>query len=211
MRKQFNTIKKNLLLLSIAFTAFGNSIKAQVSVSGPQCIIQGITYQYTINGNWNNSSTVKVCLTGGRLLSGEKCSPDSMKATSVFVVWSDTSYRKLDVTSSSGNTSIIVLATTDLKGGGINESDRVKVYDSTVNSYTFHCQVASGGSCTPVYSYQWQKSEDALNWTNISSATGKDLHFSGSIIVNTFFRRVTMETNSNTVAYSDTGILAVPF
>lgn len=211
MIKQFYKARKTLLLLLVAFAVTGYHLNAQVSISGPQCIIPGITYQYIINGNWNNSSVIKVCLTGGKLISSERCTPDSVRATSVFVIWNDTSYRKLDVTSSLGNTSIIVLATTDLKGGRIDEDDKVKLYDSTISSYSFHCGVASGGSCTPNYSYQWQKSEDGLNWVNINNATGKDLQFSGSIIVNTFFRRVTTETNSNTVAYSETGILAVPF
>jgi hypothetical protein len=213
MRKNFYKARKTLLFLFVvvAFTATSKKLTAQVTVSGPQCIIPGITYQYIINGNWNAFSTIKVCLRGGKLASGERCTSDNERPTSVFVIWNDTSFRKLDVTSSLGNTSLVTQATTNLKGGGINEGDRVKLYDSTITSYTFHCGVAKGGSCVPSYSYQWQRSDDGLNWTNISNATGKDLQFLERIIVNTFFRRVTTETNSNTVVYSDTGILAVPF
>jgi len=211
MRKKIYKAKKVLLLLFIAVTAIAYNLTAQVTVSGPQCIIPGITYQYIISGNWNASSAIKVCLRGGKLASGERCTPDSERPTSVFVVWNDTSFRKLDVTSSLGNTSLVAQATTGLKGGGINEGDKVKIYDSTITTYTFHCGVAKGGSCVPSYSYQWQRSDDRLNWVNIINATGKDLQFSASIKVNTFFRRVTTETNSNTVVYSDTGILAMPF
>lgn len=210
MIKRFYKTKRNILILLIAVVTT-NKLTAQVSINGPGCVIPGITYQYSINGSWNDSAIIKVCITGGKLISGERCTPGNVKTTSVLVIWNDTTYWKLEVTSSLGNSSIMVQATTDLKGGEIDNEDKVKVFDSTVTSYTFRCEAASGGSCTPNYLYQWQRSEDALNWTNITNAIGKDLQFSGSIIVNTFFRRVTKETNSNTVAYSDTGILAVPF
>jgi hypothetical protein len=129
----------------------------------------------------------------------------------VFVVWSDTGYHKLEIISSSGNMNVIVQHTTELKGGQIFDSDKSQIYDSTIASYIFRSEEASGGSCTPVYSYQWQKSEDGLNWTNIIGAIGKDLLFSGNILVNTFFRRVTTETNSNTLAYSNLGMLVILF
>ncbi len=210
MIKQFYKARKNLLSLLIAFAMMGNSLTAQVSVAGPVCIIPGITYQYVVNGPWNSSSAMHVCITGGFLNTGAICTAGTIES-SVFVIWNDTSYHRLELTSSSGNINVTVQQTNELRGGEILDSDKTQLYDSTVASYTFRSKAASGGACTPIYSYQWQRSEDALNWSNITGATGKDLQFSGSVLVNTFFRRVTMEINSNTLAYSDTGMLVIPF
>jgi hypothetical protein len=211
MIKQLYKTKKTLLFVLIALATMGKSPKAQVSVSGPLCVIPGITYQYIITGNWNSSSTMKVCIKGGLLSTGDTCTPGSTIASSVFVVWSNNGPHKLKVTSSSGNMNVTVQRTRELKGGLIHNSDRAQLFNSTVSNYTFRCEAANGGSCNPNYSYQWQRSEDGLNWTNITGANGKDLQFSGNILVNTLFRRVTTETNSNSLAYSDIGTLVIPF
>jgi hypothetical protein len=210
MVKEIYKVKKNLTLLLILLASH-NHLTAQVSVTGSVCIIPGITYQYIINCNQGSSPVLGVCTTGGTLSAGGRCTPSGTSLNAVFVVWKDTSFHKLEVTSSSGNISLIVQGTTDIRGGQLQDSDKVQLYNSTVASYTFRCEAAGGGSCSPDYLYQWQKSEDGLNWINLSGATAKDLQFSGSIIVNTFFRRVTTETNSSTVGYSNRGMLVVPF
>jgi hypothetical protein len=210
MIKQIYKVKKILALLLIVL-ATGNHLTAQVSVAGSVCVVPSLTYQYIINCNQTSSPVLGVCITGGTLSAGGRCTPSGTSPNVVFVVWKDTSLHKLEVTSSSGNISLIVQGTTDIRGGELQDSDKVQLYDSTIANYTFRCEAAGGGSCSPNYLYQWQKSEDGLNWINLSGATAKDLQFSGSIIVNTFFRRVTTETNSSSVAYSNRGMLVVPF
>ena len=39
----------------------------------------------------------------------------------------------------------------------------------------FNWSPATGGSCSPVYIYQWQRSDNALSWTDIIGANGPDL------------------------------------
>lgn len=201
---------KYLLLPALIFMA-GKST-GQTTITGPVCAVPNITYQYVIKGNWTDSSMVQACLTGGKFSSGGTClSGPGNRISMLSVIWSDTSYMKIAVASSNGNASLVVEATTNLDGGMINENDNVQVYDSTAKGYNFHCEYPGGGSCNPVYTYQWQKSENAVNWVDIKGAAAKDLFFSDKILVNTYFRRVTLEKNSSSVAYSNQGLLVVVF
>src|SRR6185312_16788308 len=65
------------------------------------------------------------------------------------------------------------------------------------DTYTFHCSEVTGGACDPNYLYQWQLSENRMNWADIEGAVGKNLQFSKAVLVSTYFRRVTIEARSN--------------
>jgi hypothetical protein len=182
---------------------------AQVSISGPSCILPGTRYMYIISGPWNSASTMRVCLTGGRLDSGDSCSAAGPVQSSVFVTWGNGQRSKIDVASSSGNSSLSVRATSELNGGQIADSDRAQVFRPDQGTYIFHCNEATGGSCDPYYLYQWQKSENRLEWTDLEGAAGKDLQFSQAVQVSTYFRRVTIEARSNTRTYTDPAVLSV--
>lgn len=198
-----------VVVLTVMATATGYS---QVSISGPSCVVPGVQYRYVINGSWNSSSTISACVTGGSISSGVNCIASSGNVFStVSVIWKDTVMMRLNIQSSSGNAVLFPMRTQNLNGGSINQADRVKIFNSQIASYAFHCDTASGGACIPVYSYQWQRSNNQVNWVNISGATGKDLVFNGTILVNTFFRRVTTEFNAGTVAYSASALLVKTF
>lgn len=186
---------------------------AQLSITGAQCILPGTTYPYLLTGSRNSPADVKVCITGGRLASGDVCTQDSLHPNQVFVIWDDTAtVRNIMVSSSAGNASMTVVATSTLTGGKLQDADRAQTYggDSTA-LFTFRCTDASGGSCSPNYFYKWQRSDNALNWADIPGATGKDLQWAGNVKVNTFFRRTTVEGNSTSIAYSDNAVLTVNF
>ena len=197
--------------LIIALLIACTSTRAQVNITGPDCILPGTTYQYFIEGKWLPSSTMSVCITGGKLSTGNRCTASGTVTNLIFVIWNDSSSRKITVTSSLGNTNFSVTGTIELKGGQIHLADKSQVYDKNQANYTFKCTPANGGSCSPAYLYQWQRSDNGAGWVDIPGATGKDFQFSEPIIANTFFRRVTTETHSNTIAYSDTGLLSVVF
>ena len=204
---------RRISVITLLILAGYNISTAQLSITGAQCILPGTTYPYVLRGKWNSSPTVKLCITGGHLVSGDVCTPDSLHSNQVFVVWSDTAaIRQITVTSPVGNASMTVVATTTLWGGKLQDADKVQTYggDSTA-LFTFHCPDASGGSCSPNYFYKWQRSDNALNWTDIPGATGRDLQWTGNILVNTFFRRITVEGNSTSIAYSDNAVLTVNF
>lgn len=201
------SVKINFIVLLVVAANVGH---AQVRVVGPDCVIAGKPYQYILKGQWDSTSKLRMCVTGGKLVSGETCTP-GVRSNAFFVVWGDTEPRRIDVTSSIGNDTRTISGTTELTGGELNEGDKTQVYDSTRSTYQFRCSVAAGGSCLPSYKYQWQQSENGLKWSKIPGATGKDLEFSGKLLVNTYFRRVTTETGSKTMVYSDSGMIMIDF
>ncbi|HET9824271.1 MAG TPA: hypothetical protein VFP87_02990 [Chitinophagaceae bacterium] len=183
---------------------------AQSTIKGPTCIIPGTTYQYLINGKWVSSAVMSVCITGGKLTNGKTCSPTGTIPNMILVLWdSSANERKIEVSYGSGKDSLIVVGTTLLNGGAIEDSDRLQLFVQGKSVSTIHCSEATGGSCTPIYTYQWQVSQNGLNWTNIDGATNKDLQYTGKITVSTYFRRITTESRSNTIAYSDWGSLTL--
>lgn len=186
-------------------------LHAQVTLSGPQCVIPGTVYQYDIKGARNDSSVVKVDIKGGVLTNGISASTDRVKVSTVFVIWKDTAYRHIEVQTKRGNAKLLVQGTVALNGGEIKADHSVRTYGSALTDYTFQCSLPTGGSCNPNYTYQWQKSEDGFMWTDLANANEKDLLFSGKLATDSYFRRVTIETQSNTVSYSDVGLLTVPY
>jgi hypothetical protein len=209
LRKSVMLIYLTALLIMIGYRG-----AAQPAINGPACIIPGTTYQYQyiITGKSQTDSKVRVCIAGGRLNDGNTCVSVYTFPYMLLIVWSDSAAeRKIEVTSVLGNNSLIVSATTELNGSAVDNSDRLQVFNASQATYTFHCAKATGGSCTPAYVYQWQSSQNELNWTDIQGANGKNLEYSGRVTVDTYFRRVTTETHSHIVAYSGAGLLNVVF
>ena len=212
MRKRifYNVVKT--ICLTALYIMKGNFGIAQPEIKGPGCIIPGTTYQYMITGQWDSTSNTRICITGGVLSGGDHCVSIVTSPSMVLLVWNDSAAeRKIDVSSDLGNVSMEIIGTTDLAGGVIDDTDEVQILNPDQAIYTFHCAVPTGGSCDPNYIYQWQSSPNQFDWTDIQGANGKDLQFSGTISVTTYFRRVTTETNSNILAYSDSGQLLITY
>lgn len=199
------------LLLVTSFLSICVITLAQVGIRGPQCVLPGLAYQYTITFNGERDSALQVCVAGGKLGLGDTCTQIVNNAGFVFVVWDENAFHEINISSSKGSANLPVVGTTALSGGQIDEKDKAQVYDKSRNRYMFRCKEASGGACTPSYSYQWQRSENGLNWTDIENATDRDLQVAAVILVNTFYRRVTTEIKSNSIAYSDQAMLAINF
>lgn len=208
MIKQLYTPSRVILLLAVMLMVAGK-LASQIAISGPQCILPGITYQYNIKGTRSDSSVVRVNIKGGALTGGISTSTDRVKVSAVFVTWGDTAYHRIEVQSGKGNANLLVQQTTPLIGGEIKATHNIQRYDTVSAGYSFQCSLPTGGSCTPNYTYQWQKSEDAMKWTDIAGATGKDLLFSQKLDTDTYFRRVTTESKSNTMGFSDVGLLYI--
>ncbi|MBS1973553.1 MAG: hypothetical protein JST13_04325 [Bacteroidetes bacterium] len=186
--------------------------QAQPKINGPACIIPGTTYQYIISGQWDASANARVCITGGALTGGDSCISLKASPAMLLLAWKyNVAERNIRVSSALGNVSLEINATTDLTGGVLDDSDEVQVLNADQAIYTFHCGIPAGGSCNPHYTYQWQSSSNQLNWVNIPGANGKDLRYSGTITVSTYFRRVTTEAKSNMLAYSDSGQLMIAY
>ncbi len=206
-----NKILRNLFL--IALTCISISCAAQVTVSGPTCVVPGTTYEYTISGSWDSVSIMQVCITGGyvpdSLVQG-MCTPQGAPLSAILVIWdSAMSGGAITVSSSLGNVSLAVSITTPLIAGFIDSVSGQQAigYDSVPS--TIYCSADSGGSCSPSYSYCWQQSTDAVNWVNVPDSANQNLNFSEPITTTTFYRRKSVEVSSGTIGYSGLAVVRV--
>lgn len=202
-----NAFKSIYLFVVLIFIQ--NILFAQVTLKGPTCVVPGTTYQYIINAQWDSTSTMQACINSGVFSDGTTCTSSGKILNELLVVWNNNVSGNVSITSSKGNTTLNVDITSELNGGSILQTEKFQNISNTNSNYFFHCSSATGGSCSPVYNYQWQYSIDRIQWKNINGATSSDLTFSDSIQTNTFFRRVVDEKKSTTKGYSDIGQLII--
>jgi RHS repeat-associated protein len=196
-------------LISSAVTTY-----SQISITGPSggCVIQGNTYQYTISGNWAPpQSTTTWTVTGGTIVS-----PNSNSfVPSILVSWNSgvttgqvaLVYARQGATTQYASLSTNVVA--PLTAGSVSPSNQTINYNTIPTSIV--STAAVGGACSPSYSYQWQQSSDAVNFTNILGANALTLSFASGLTNTTYFRNMITETstgNSN-VVYSGTTLVTV--
>jgi hypothetical protein len=199
--------------LSILSGLFTLSCFSQISLSGPTCVIPGVIYQYKVTGNWDSTSTMQLCLSGGIIADStdtNTCTPiGGAPLSAVLVIWSNNSSGSLTLTSTKGNASLSVSITQALAPGVIDSTTKIQsiTYDSIPT--TINCAVDVGGSCSPSYNDQWQQSVDMVTWIDIIGATGQNLNFSSPLTQSTLFRRKVTETVTGSIAYSDAAIVNV--
>src|SRR5689334_3264398 len=155
-----------LILHLVTLTLF-----SQTSITGSTCVQAGVSYQYTISGNWNQNTAMSWSVTGGAITNPPA---SGTPKPNIFVTWSSSG--TVSLISGIGNASIIVSVSAALSGGVLSNSAQTITYNTapaTINSTTS----ASGGSCSPSYSYQWQKSTDNVNFSDLSGQTGLTLNF----------------------------------
>jgi len=178
---------------------------AQPAISGPTCVMPGLTYQYVISGNWDSASTMSVCVMGGMIVTEKStCTPAGPPVSTILIIWdSAAGSGSVSISSTLGSISRGVTITKPLQPGAIIASSKFQNIDSGSALPVIPCSAASGGSCQPSYQYQWQQSTDEVNWTDVKGATGQQFIFPGTIQQPGFFRRRVIETNSGAIAYSD--------
>lgn len=201
---------KAKIFLSILLTAFGLADGySQISVSGATCTVPGLPYQYGINGV-DSASSMKICVSGGHIVSGTPNCAETSPVNRIRIKWDSSGNNgSIAVSCSNGNATLTVNLTYPLDGGSMDTSLLAQTVESTTLPSDLVCTNAAGGNCDPLYQYQWQRSPDNQEWTEISGATGASLHFSTPVNATTYFRRKTVETASNTIAYSNTGLIII--
>jgi len=196
-------IKRSPLLI-INFIVFTKLAVAQASISGPTCVNTGIQYQYTISGNWNTSTNMNWCLTGGVISGTTNTCKSGTPVVSILVVWNGgVTSGVVSLTSSIGNATLNVTVVPALQPGAINASSKTQNINYNSIPVAINCSVATNGSCFPSYSYQWQQSLNSVNWTSITSQTSQNLSLSSPLTQTTYYRRMVTETTSSSVDYSD--------
>jgi len=202
---------KPLLTALLLFITLSHAY-AQVTVTGPTCVVPNTVYQYQISGNWDSTSTLQVCLNGGVIadsLGTNTCSPNAYPISFILVNWNNSGSAFLTITSSGGNATFAVTVVNPLTPGSIDSSVQNQSINYGSQPATISCSLDSGGSCSPSYSYQWQQSQDMLGWSDISGATAQNLSFDSAISTSTFFRRKVTESTSGSIAYSNVAVVTV--
>lgn len=185
-------------------------VHAQVTISGPSCATVGTPAIYYLSGTYSPPTNWTV--NGGvitEIISGSSTAtlPNSYvpgSATMVKVKWTQSTGCTLKINSNTPQTFSVADAFS--KGAiTVNKTQTIAYY--TVPS-SITCPAASGGSCSPSFTYQWEKSTNTVDWQVISGATGLNLSFTSQVVVPTYYRRK-VHTASNTDDYSDTATVFV--
>ena len=188
-----------MVLLFAANTGF-----SQMGISGPTCVTAGTQYSYTISGDWTNSTSMTWTVVGGTISGSSSGTP----LPQITVTWSGSGYVKVVTSDPSSNVQVNVTVTTAVSAGSITPASQTINYNAVPGAIS-NSQLASGGSCSPTYVYQWQQSTNDVSWSNISGATGTGLSFSAGLTQTMYYRREVTETVSETSAYTSASTVIV--
>ncbi len=175
-----------------------------MTFSGPTCVVPNVVYQYTAI-NWTNTS-MEWCITGGTILDYGSCR-------------TQTPYPQVYVKFTGGPASVKLSAnqlsyTLNITVANALIPGDVSPAVQTINwgqpgSQSILCSQAQNGSCTPSHTYQWQKSESSVGFTDIVGATSQNLVLTSGPSNTTYYHRRVIVSPEGTVGYSDTAIIIV--
>ena len=200
-----------LFILFILLAGYSNKGHAQAKITGPVCIMAGTEYQYNLHGVLDINTALNICVEGGYLSMDNSTCNSFTGINNIHITWNDgIANGKISITNSAFDTSILeVTKTQSLNGGQIDSLSKLQAVRPFDIPQKIYCSAAFGGSCSPVNVYQWEQSDDALHWTEVTGATSKDFFFSGSLDHTIFFRRRIFESISNSTSYSDLAIVSI--
>lgn len=205
-----NTVPVKALLFSLLFLTGTLELRAQGSVKGPTCVVADQTYHYQIADVWASDSTVQVCVTGGKLMPGAVACMAAGPQTPIRIAWNKgTSAGRIQVTAKGQTFSLECTTTSFLQGGVIPSAAAQQLVDSAASPAPLNCSPATGGDCLAAYVYQWEQSDDRINWQPITGATGAVFQFSSPVNSARFFRRKVTDSLSHSEAYSNTAAIFI--
>jgi hypothetical protein len=193
---------QQLLMVFIALF-FSSIIFGQVNIGGAQCVLTTLVYQYDIKGEWKENDKISICVDGGVLTETGTVCTEKQSVSFIRVRWSEgKTTGKITVSSGAGTSNISINIAPPFNPGFIETTDKQTVAYNKL-SPSLSCTQASGGNCSPSFSYQWEQSADKLQWTAVSGATGRNLSFDAPLKQTTFFRRKVFESKSQTIGYTN--------
>lgn len=193
------------LHLSLVLMAFFSCtlVFGQVNITGAKCVLTTLVYQYDIKGDWRENDKISICVDGGVFTESGTACIEKQTVSFVRVQWSEgKTTGKITVSSGTGTANISVNITPPFNPGFIETTDKQTIAYNKL-SPSLSCTQASGGNCSPSFSYQWEQSLNRLQWTTISGATGRNLSFDTPLKQTTFFRRKVFESKSQTIGYTN--------
>ena len=207
MRRNYYT---KILFLMCFLILSGGRLRSQLSISGPACVTLGTTYLYDIGTGTDSATIVRICVTGGKLSDSNIACIKGEAINAVKITWDEgTTTGSISVSSSLSNSNLNVNITKPLDAGTINLGLKAQIRDTLTLPSVITCTPASGGHCSPIYSYQWQQSDDALKWIDIPGSSGLILRNAKALRQTTYYRRKVTEVNSGSIDYSDVASVSV--
>lgn len=203
-------ICKSLFILFLLQFVLSKQGLSQLSITGPTCVQLGTQYQYTISGSWTTSTFMEWQIVGGVIAGTSNSYTSGTPKPSINVVWNSPGGGSVSLKTGNptdSKTKYVSVSGT-LNGGSLSNSSQTIAYNTTpsiINS----ASSASGGGCSPSYTYQWQQSYNSVDFTDVAGQTGLSLSFSAPLTTTTFYRRMVTESVSGSVAYSNTAAVYV--
>lgn len=191
-----------ILVLTATFLLLQFRSLAQVNISGPNCVVPGVAYNYSISAYYSGTANFTYNVSGGTLSTGGTSGTHSGPGlASVTITWSGSG--TITLSSPGGGTYYPVSTTTAFTPGSITSGGSQTINYGTTPA-TINCSAPSGGTCTtPNFVYQWQQSPDNVNFYNVNGATGQNLSFSAAATQTMYYRRSSTETTGNNTGYTN--------
>jgi RHS repeat-associated protein len=212
---QKRLITRIALLLIILFTQLKQGF-SQVSISGPTCVVAGTTSLYSFSGSYTNSTNMTWCVSNGTIqqaygnnITGTGSCRYGTPINMIAVLWNSGGTGTVTLQSSNGDAAPLSVTVSNALIPGAITANAAQTIAYNTNPATISCSAATYGACAPAYTYQWQKSADNVNFTDISGQTALNLSFSAPLIATTYYRRRVTETNTSTIAYASTATVTV--
>lgn len=183
----------------------------------PACVIVGTPVTYSIVGSFVGNQTATWCITSGTgtilqvfgtNVTGTGNCRTATNPGSVYIQWTSSGSGTVQLSINSTNYSTSTNIANALNPGSIT-ANKTQTINYNSAPATINCSAASGGNCSPSFSYQWQQSPNNVDWTDIATKTGQNFSSTALLIQTTYLRRKVTETNSNTIDYSDVATINV--
>lgn len=204
-------MKRRIVFLIFLFvTGIPVSVLSQRSISGPTCVLTGITYQYDLKTKWDGEREMILCIRGGTIENASSTCIKTVSLSYIRVVWHE-GIDEGSIYYSYGTVkdSITVFATTPLLPGSPETGKKIQTLTGNAAPEQINCSLPTGGNCLPDYRYQWQLSGDGENWEDLTGSTGQNISFKSAPAKTTFYRRKTTENKSGAVAWSEVSVIVI--
>lgn len=178
-------------------------IIAQLEISGPVCVHPGIVYDYRLLNNANTADLINVCVRNGKIQDNPSDCISVKQGGSLKIIWAVGKAGSISLKNDAGKPALIVNISNQLDPGTIPDSLSKQIRKALSRKSKIICHPASGGGCSPIYTYQWEYSLDAFMWVSLRGATDKDLPEQFIMDKPIFYRRKVVEGESGTIAYSN--------
>jgi hypothetical protein len=117
----------------------------QASITGPTCVISGMEYQYLITGNWDDYSTMQLCVQHGRIVDNDSACLNGPPVAFVHVIWDKDTSGGISLISSDGNYTVSIEQTTVLEGGRVDSVSIIQTVTPRFNTPKNNLSRSYGG------------------------------------------------------------------